>query len=156
MHKRDITYEDFDGNEITETFYFNLNKAEVMEIQAKYQHGTFGREMETAIETEDFPTIYAEVTEVVQKAFGEKSADGKSFMKSPERRAWFVGTNAYAELIALMGSDEKETQKFIQETLPAGFVDAEVQDKPKTPPAKEIVVQPPTPPVAPAPEPNQE
>lgn len=134
MHKRTIKFEDLDGNEVEQTFYFHLNKAEVLEILARYNTGRTAEQLESAIETEDLVTIFAEMSELVLTAFGEKSPDGLSFDKS--RRDWFKGTNAYGELVSELGSDDKKALEFMEATFPKGMVAFEVedQDKPKGPP----------------------
>ena len=134
VYKRDITYEDLEGNKITETFYFNLNKAETLALQARLS-GKEGDILSKAIDDKDAALVVAEVEDLVLSAYGEKSPDGKSFIKSAESRQWFKGTNAYGELIMELAADEKAAQAFMTAVFPAGMVEVGTpQDKPASPP----------------------
>ena len=83
MLKETITYNDYNGVERTENFYFNLTKAELMEMEL----GTSGgmtEYMNKIIEAQDGPSIMKVFKDIVFKAYGEKSADGRRFIKSKE------------------------------------------------------------------------
>ena len=98
MLKKTITYTDYDGNERTEDFFFNLTKAEIMEMEMSTNGGL--TEMITRIiDTQDAPSIMKVFKEIIMKAYGEKSPDGKRMIKSPELSEAFSQTEAYSELI---------------------------------------------------------
>ena len=123
MLKKDITYEDFDGNKVTETFYFNLTKPELLELEASYKEG-----MENALKKmlaeEDKAALLAYFKKTILAAYGEKSADGKRFIKSEELTTNFTQTNAYAELYMELLSDSESAALFITGIVPSDLAQA--------------------------------
>ena len=118
MLKKTITYNDYNGNERTEDFYFNLTKAEIMEMEL----GTTGglAEMLTRIvAAQDAPAIIKIFKDIVLKAYGEKSPDGKRFVKSEELSTAFSQTEAYSQLFMELATDADEAAKFINGIVPA-------------------------------------
>ena len=118
MLKKTITYNDYNGNERTEDFYFNLTKAEIMEMEL----GTTGglAEMLTRIvAAQDAPAIIKMFKDIVLKAYGEKSPDGKRFIKSEELSTAFSQTEAYSQLFMELATDADEAAKFVNGIVPA-------------------------------------
>lgn len=118
MLNKKITYVDFNGVERTETFSFNLTKAEIMEMEM----GTTGGLSETInkiVETQDHPSLIKIFKDLVLKAYGEKSADGKRFIKSPELSEAFSQTEAYSELFMELATDADAAAKFVNGIIPA-------------------------------------
>lgn len=123
MLKKNIKYVDYDGNERTEDFYFNLNKAEVIELQL----GTVGgltKTLEKIVQEKDASRIIEYFKTLILKAYGEKSADGRRFIKSQELRDAFEQTEAYSELFIELASDAKMAAEFINGVLPKEAADA--------------------------------
>lgn len=123
MLKKNIKYVDYDGNERTEDFYFNLNKAEVIELQL----GTVGgltKTLEKIVQEKDASRIIEYFKTLILKAYGEKSADGRRFIKSQELRDAFEQTEAYSELFMELASDAKMAAEFINGVLPKEEADA--------------------------------
>ncbi len=123
MLKKNIKYVDYDGNERTEDFYFNLNKAEVIELQL----GTVGgltKTLEKIVQEKDASRIIEYFKTLILKAYGEKSADGRRFIKSQELRDAFEQTEAYSELFMELASDAKMAAEFINGVLPKEAADA--------------------------------
>lgn len=122
MLKKEITYMDCDGNTRTETFYFNLSKAEVLELEFGYTGG-MTRMIEQLVNTQDIPKIMEIFKKIIMMAYGEKSLDGKRFTKtgSDGRRLaeGFVETDAYSELFMELVSDPKKFADFISAVIPA-------------------------------------
>lgn len=117
MLKKNIKYVDYDGNERAEDFYFNLNKAEVIELQL----GTVGgltKTLEKIVQEKDASRIIEYFKTLILKAYGEKSADGRRFIKSQELRDAFEQTEAYSELFIELASDAKMAAEFINGVLP--------------------------------------
>ena len=118
MLKKTITYNDYNGNERTEDIYFNLTKAEIMEMEL----GTTGglAEMLTRIvAAQDAPAIIKVFKDLVLKAYGEKSPDGKRFIKSEELSTAFSQTEAYSQLFMELATDADEAAKFVNGIVPA-------------------------------------
>lgn len=122
MLKKNIKYVDYDGNERAEDFYFNLNKAEVIELQL----GTVGgltKTLEKIVQEKDTSRIIEYFKTLILKAYGEKSADGRRFIKSQELRDAFEQTEAYSELFMELASDAKMAAEFINGVLPKEAAD---------------------------------
>lgn len=123
MLKKNIKYVDYDGNDRAEDFYFNLNKAEVIELQL----GTVGgltKTLEKIVQEKDTSRIIEYFKTIILKAYGEKSADGRRFIKSQELRDAFEQTEAYSELFTELASDAKMAAEFINGVLPKEAADA--------------------------------
>lgn len=117
MIKKTITYCDYDGNERTEDFYFNLSKAELMEMEL----GTSGG-MENMIKqimaAQDVPKLISLFKDIVIKSYGIKSADGKRFIKNEDVREEFMQTEAYSELFMELATDAEKAATFINGVMP--------------------------------------
>ena len=118
MIKKNITYTDYNGVERIEDFHFNLTKAEVMEMELSTTGGL--AEMITKIvNAKDTPAIIKVFKDVILKAYGEKSADGKRFIKSEELTNAFAQTEAYSILFMELATDADAAAKFINGLMPA-------------------------------------
>lgn len=118
MLKKTIPYTDYNGTERTETFYFNLSKAELMEMEMGTKGG-FAEMLNGIIEAKDAPSIMKVFKDVILKAYGEKSADGKRFMKSEEISKAFEQTEAYSNLFMELVTDADKAAEFINGIIPA-------------------------------------
>ena len=117
MFKKTIKYTDFDGNERKEDFYFNLTKAELLEMQLSIDGGLQGH-LERIIKTQSQPELIKMFKDIIMKAYGEKSPDGKRFMKSDEIRQNFECTEAYSELFMELATNSDAAAEFINALLP--------------------------------------
>ena len=120
MLKKTIKYVDFDGNEREETFYFNLTQAEIAEMELSIEGGLAAK-INKIIETKDNPTIIALFKDVIGKAYGEKSADGKYFVKSDEVRNAFMATEAYSVLFMELATNPDAAAAFINGIVPSSI-----------------------------------
>lgn len=112
MLKKTITYEDYNGNTRTEDFWFNLSKAEVLEMEFGVTGGLTEVAMRAA-NTQDFPTLVRIFKDLILKAYGEKSPDGKRFIKSEELTTAFSQTEAYSKLFTELAMDDKAAAEFV-------------------------------------------
>ena len=94
MLKKTITYTNYNGIEVTEDFYFNLTKAEIMEMEMSTSGG-MAEMINKIVASQDAPAIIKIFKELILKAYGEKSADGKRFVKSEEISVAFCGLSTY-------------------------------------------------------------
>lgn len=118
MLKKTITYKDYNDVERTEDFYFNLTKAEVLEMEMSVAGGL--AEMITRIvAAQDQPSIIKVFKELILKAYGEKSLDGKRFVKSEELSTAFSQTEAYSQLYIELATDADAASKFVNGIIPA-------------------------------------
>lgn len=122
MLKKTITYTDYNGVNRTEDFYFNLSKAEVMEMEMSTTGG-LSEMINRIVATQDAPAIIKIFKDLVLKAYGEKSLDGKRFMKidangTPLSVA-FSQTEAYSQLFMELATDDKAAAAFVNGIVPA-------------------------------------
>lgn len=120
MLKREITYEDFNGNEVTETFYFNLTKSELIEMESKYKGGMEGL-LNRIVETQDKQILVELFKSIILESYGQKSDDGKRFIKTEEMRKEFTQTPAYDVLFFELATDEKKGADFVNGIMPKNF-----------------------------------
>lgn len=133
MLKRSITFEDYNGDTVTETHYFNLSKAELVELEFSSDSG-FGATLDAIIEAKDNKSLVAEFKKLVLLAYGQKSPDGKRFIKSDEMREEFQQTAAYSALFMELATDDKAAADFVNGIIPKDMVEqiSQVTNKPKT------------------------
>ena len=118
MLKKSITYADYNGTELTEDFYFNLSKAELMELELSTAGG-FAEMIQRIVAAKNGPELVRIFKELILKAYGEKSADGKRFIKNAEISEAFSQTEAYSNLFMELASDSKAAADFINGIMPA-------------------------------------
>jgi len=97
MLKKTIKYTDYNGEEREEDFYFNLSRTELTEWELSVDGG-LSNLISSITKEKNVPEIAKKFKEIILKAYGEKSPDGKRFIKSPEISKAFSETNAYDEL----------------------------------------------------------
>jgi hypothetical protein len=134
MYKRPITYEDFNGNKVTETFHFHLSKAELVELELSYDDG-FTATLQRIVETQDARSLVKEFKALILLAYGVRSEDGKRFIKNDQLREEFVQHPAYSALFMELATDEKAAGDFVTGIVPNDLADQMApQDKPLAPP----------------------
>lgn len=117
MLKKTITYTDYNNVERTEDFYFNLTKAELMEMEMGTPGG-MSEMISKIVSAKDAPTIISVFKKLILKAYGEKSPDGKRFVKSDEISNAFAQTEAYSELFMELASDADAASNFVNGVAP--------------------------------------
>lgn len=117
MLKKTITYTDYNGTERTEDFYFNLTKAEIMEMEMGTSGG-MAEMIQRIVAAQDAPAIIKIFKELVLKAYGQKSPDGKRFIKNDELKEEFAQTEAYSQLFMELATDSDAAAKFVNGIMP--------------------------------------
>lgn len=117
MLKKTITYNDFNGVERKEDFYFNLSKAELMEMEMGTEGG-FAEMIQKVVDAQEAPSIIKIFKDLILKAYGEKSADGKRFVKSDELSTAFSHTEAYSILFMELATDADAAAAFVNGIVP--------------------------------------
>lgn len=120
MLKKTIKYTDYNGNERIEDHYFNLTKAEVMEMEMGTTGG-FAEMLREIVAAQDTPSLIKTFKELILKAYGRKSPDGKRFIKSDDLREEFSQTEAFSELFMELATDADAASKFVNGILPANL-----------------------------------
>lgn len=118
MLKKTISYTDYNNVERKEDFYFNLSKAEIMEMEMSTTGG-FAEMINRIVTAQDAPSIIKIFKQLILKAYGEKSPDGKRFIKSDELSSSFAQTEAYSTLFMELATDADAAAKFIEGIVPA-------------------------------------
>lgn len=118
MLKKTIKYTDYNGVERTEDFYFNLNKAEIMEMQLTTVGG-LDTYLKKIISTQDVPTLMRIFKDLVLKSYGVKSDDGRRFIKNEKLREEFEQTEAYSILYMELSTDADAAAAFVNGIIPA-------------------------------------
>lgn len=126
MFKETITYEDYNGVERTEDFYFNLSKTELVELELNSSGEKFSDRVQRMIDAKDQEDIITEVKNIILLAYGEKSPDGRRFEKSPEITKAFSQTPAFDILYMKLLNDDEYASKFITDLVPKSLM-AEVE-----------------------------
>lgn len=119
MLKKTITYPDYNGLDRTEDFYFNLTKAEIMEMELSTTGG-LSEMISRIVAAKDAPAIIKVFKELILKAYGQKSPDGKRFIKSAALSEEFAQTEAYSILFMELATDADAAAKFVNAIVPAG------------------------------------
>lgn len=130
MIKWPITYTDYNGETHTEDFYFNLNKAEVMEMNLN-ANGAYSEYLQRIVDQRDGAKLAEVYRDLILNSYGEKSPDGRRFVKSKALAESFSQTEAYAELYMQLATEEGAAIKFIEGVLPKVEEQPPVQDKPQ-------------------------
>ena len=126
MLKKTISYTDYDGNQRTEDFYFNLSKAEITEMELSMEGGMRAY-IKRIIAAKSQVKLFKDV---VLKSYGKKSADGRLFMKNDTIRAEFEAHPAYSMIYMDLVTNEAKASAFVNGIMPA--------DMPKQNPAMEM------------------
>lgn len=119
MFKKTVTYTDYDGVERTESFYFNLSEAEIVEMELGTEGGWRER-MQRIIDSKDAPTIMREFKKLIMLSYGIKSDDGRRFIKSDDISREFIQTEAYNQIFMELVTDAKAAADFANGIAPSG------------------------------------
>lgn len=117
MFTKTVTYTDFNGEERTETLYFNLSKSEIMEMELSTEGGMTER-LNTIVAAKNGPEIVKTFKDIILKAYAVKSPDGKRLIKSEELSTAFSQTPAYDDLFFEMLQDPNAASNFINSIIP--------------------------------------
>lgn len=120
MFKKSITYTDFDGQKRTESFYFNLTKAELTEMSLEKREG-LDVYIKNIVEAKDQGEMVRIFKKIILMAYGEKSDDGKKFIKKRNGQLLaddFVQSAAYDALFTELASNDKAAAEFFNGIIP--------------------------------------
>lgn len=126
MVKKTVTYKDYNDVERTETFYFDFSEAEVMDMQTSKFNG-FNEYLQSIINEKDPSKIIKTFKELVLSAYGEKSEDGRSFIKeAPDGTKLadrFKQTKAYSDIYMELALDAKAAAEFVNNVFPPNMAE---------------------------------
>ena len=112
------TYKDWNDVERTEDFRFNLTKAALMEMQYE-QEGGMREYLQKIIDAKDQKELMRMFKDLVLRAYGEKSDDGKYFIQNEETKARFAATPVYSEIFMELSTDSDKASAFVNGIMPA-------------------------------------
>lgn len=117
MFKDRRTYTDYNGVERTEDFYFNLTESEIIELEMGTTGGLADM-IEHIVSAQDISGIIKIFKEILLKAYGEKSPDGRRFIKTEELSRAYSQTEAYNQLFMELATDPEKAATFINGIVP--------------------------------------
>lgn len=141
MLKKTIKYEDYNGVERNEDFYFNLTKAELYQMELGVDGG-FEEYIMKIIKAQDLKTIIDLFKKIILQSYGEKSADGKMFVKTTDDGVSlanrFAQTEAFSELYMELATSDTAAADFIKGIMPKGI---DISDAKLNETAKELGIE---------------
>nr|DAV50396.1 MAG TPA: hypothetical protein [Caudoviricetes sp.] len=117
MLRKVIKFEDFEGNEVEQAFYFNLTKAEILEMELGSKEG-LSNYLQAIVDAGDNKAIVEIFKKIILAAVGRKSEDGHRFIKDDEAVNALIQTNAYSELFLELAGDADAAVDFITNVMP--------------------------------------
>lgn len=140
MFKREIKYKNFDDEEVTDILWFHLTKTELITMQVDVEGG-LGKFLQKIIDETNEKEVFKMIKDILLLSYGEKSPDGKRFIKSDELRQAFSQSLPYEILMTEFMVDSEAAAKFIEGVLPEDIDEfvkkLKDQDKPATPTASQ-------------------
>lgn len=127
MLKKTITFKDLDGNDVTEDFYFNLNKAEIAEMELSKEGGLTAY-LQEIVQATNGGEIIAAFKDILTKAVGRRSEDGRRFIKSQEITDEFMQSEAYSVFFMELVTDAEASSDFIKAIMPSDLQEKVAQD----------------------------
>lgn len=128
MLTKAITYVDYNGNKKTKNFYFNLTRTELAKMELTNKAGML-ETIKQMINEDDREKIINLFETIVLGSYGEKSADGEEFLKSPEIVAKFTAHPAYDVLFMELISSDKSMSDFINAVVPSDIAESAKDNK---------------------------
>lgn len=117
MFKKQVKYKDYDGNDRTDTLYFNLNKFEWLELEA-YTKGGLIENLQHALETNNVKKTIDILKKIILRSYGEKDPETGTFMKSEDISLRFSYTEAFSELFHELAYNEEASREFFLGLIP--------------------------------------
>lgn len=117
MYKKTITYIDYDDVERTEDFYFNMEVNEVTAFQASIPGG-LSEYIQRIVQAKNTKEIIDVFENLIAVSYGEKSLDGRRFVKNEEVLNNFKQTRAYPALFMELATDDDAAAEFINGIMP--------------------------------------
>ncbi len=118
MLKKTIPFTDYEGKPRSIEAFFNLSKAEVLEMEVS-KKGGLSEHLTRIVQSQDPGEIMATFKEIVLKSYGELEPGGMHFIKKDgELAKAFSETDAYSELIMELATDATSAASFVNGIMP--------------------------------------
>lgn len=128
MYAKTIKYEDYNGNKREETFYFNLSKAEIIDLEWRTPGG-LENYMKHIMSTLDGQALADTFKMLIEKSYGVKDLEGRRFIKNEQVLKNFTETEAYVELYVQLATDDKAAAEFVNGIFPKDVVEEAKRQK---------------------------
>ena len=125
MYGKKMKYVDYNGEERERKFYFNLNKAELLEMELS-TNGGYETYINRIIETRDQAELIRIFKDLILRSYGVKSDDGERFIKNQQLIDEFVQTEAYSDLFMELATNAEAATEFVNGIIPPALA-VEVQ-----------------------------
>lgn len=122
MLKKTITFEDFNGEEVSEDHFFHLSKAELVEMEMSHEGG-LSKALQEIIASEDGKEIISQFKTIILGAYGKKSDDDRRFIKNQIIREEFESSEAYSTLFMELVTNTDAAVEFINGVIPGGLAE---------------------------------
>ena len=122
MLKKKIAYTDFNGEQRTEEFTFNLSRLDLMKMNDAYSsRGGLADAFNKAMNNNDEQTAINIFIDLILRSYGEKSEDGRYFNKSEEISERFSKTEAFNVLFDELTTDSNAATSFFYGVIPSNL-----------------------------------
>ena len=117
MFSRTFEYKGYDGNMHKDTYWFNLDEAELTKMELSRVGGIRG--FMTRLMKENRPAEIVDMFEkIILGSVGERTADGRRFVKNQEIIDDFRFTPAYSQLFMELVSSSEKLSEFFRGCIP--------------------------------------
>lgn len=117
MYEKTLTFENFNGEKVTQTLYFHLSQAELFEMNM-LEDGALATKLQEITAAKDASAIVKSFKDILLKSYGKKSSDGSLFLKNDQIRQEFECSAAYSAMFMLLTTDAKEAEAFVKGVMP--------------------------------------
>lgn len=117
MIKKTVTYTDFDGNERTEDFYFHLTEQELTEWELSVDGGLSGV-LTRIVNSRDNKKLIEIFKDLLLRSYGEKTPDGRGFIKNEEVLSNFKYTQAFSDIYMELATNDEAASEFVNGIIP--------------------------------------
>lgn len=125
MLKKTITYENYNGDTVTDDFYFNLTKVECMELEYSFgANNTLSNTITTLVESKDIGALIAAIKKILLMSYGVKTPDGNRFIKNDSVREEFEQSPAFEKIYWDLVTNQDEAASFISGIVPQNVRDS--------------------------------
>jgi hypothetical protein len=117
MFKETFEFKDYFGVDRKEDHYFQLSEPEVMQLNFS-SVGNLKDTVEKITQEQDGGRIISLFEQIIQKAHGERSEDGRLFIKNKEALERFIYSPVYSMMYMKLATDADYAARFLREILP--------------------------------------
>lgn len=122
MIKETITFENLDGNTVTEDHYFHLSMKELTALELGPGVGLYDKLMAITSKGNNKETLEA-FEEIIRLSYGQRiDGSASEFYKSPEISEKFMNSLAYDELFSSLLTSTTKTIAFINGIMPKALM----------------------------------